>query len=207
VDRSLGIVRPRSPGRKSQSLSSFAPSEKLKADPQPAAPLSCEPGLIPFSPTILSGISPRPAPSPASLAWKIKGEPVPQVGMFLDYNLPVRRETARSQKGDFFKGNGGFAGSGNRNISLYGSIVATVLAGGKGERLRPLTESRAKAAVPFGGLCRLIDFALSNLVKSGVPEVHVIAEHKSRSLTTGLSAVDGGVRPWRTDLHTAGPVM
>src|SRR3712207_7846143 len=47
-------------------------------------------------------------------------------------------------------------------------ILGIVLAGGAGTRLAPLTEDRAKPAVPFGGLYRLIDFALSNLVNAGI---------------------------------------
>ena len=47
-------------------------------------------------------------------------------------------------------------------------ILGIVLAGGEGKRLAPLTLDRAKPAVPFAGLYRLIDFALSNLVNAGV---------------------------------------
>ena len=46
-------------------------------------------------------------------------------------------------------------------------VLAIVLAGGEGKRLMPLTLDRAKPAVPFGGIYRLIDFALSNIVNSG----------------------------------------
>jgi glucose-1-phosphate adenylyltransferase len=47
-------------------------------------------------------------------------------------------------------------------------VVAFVLAGGMGRRLLPLTQTRAKPAVPFGGKYRIIDFALSNLINSGI---------------------------------------
>ena len=47
-------------------------------------------------------------------------------------------------------------------------VVALVLAGGKGARLEPLTRDRAKPAVPFGGVYRIIDFALSNCINSGL---------------------------------------
>ncbi|WP_279193447.1 sugar phosphate nucleotidyltransferase, partial [Corynebacterium stationis] len=47
------------------------------------------------------------------------------------------------------------------------NVLAIVLAGGEGKRLFPLTEDRAKPAVPFGGSYRLIDFVLSNLVNAG----------------------------------------
>jgi glucose-1-phosphate adenylyltransferase len=61
-------------------------------------------------------------------------------------------------------------------------ILGIVLAGGAGKRLAPLTADRAKPAVPFGGLYRLIDFALSNLVNSGVRRIAVLTQYKSHSL-------------------------
>jgi glucose-1-phosphate adenylyltransferase len=57
-----------------------------------------------------------------------------------------------------------------------------VLAGGKGSRLAPLTDDRAKPAVPFAGLYRLIDFALSNLVNAGYLRIAVLTQYKSHSL-------------------------
>ena len=68
----------------------------------------------------------------------------------------------------------------------YGSggqrVLAIVLAGGEGKRLMPLTADRAKPAVPFGGIYRLIDFALSNVVNSGYLKVVVLTQYKSHSL-------------------------
>ena len=61
-------------------------------------------------------------------------------------------------------------------------VLAIVLAGGEGKRLMPLTEVRAKPAVPFGGHFRLIDFALSNLVNSGYLKTVVLTQYKSHSL-------------------------
>lgn len=61
-------------------------------------------------------------------------------------------------------------------------IFTMVLAGGKGERLFPLTEQRAKPAVPFGGKYRIIDFTLSNCVNSGLRKVAVLIQYKSHSL-------------------------
>jgi glucose-1-phosphate adenylyltransferase len=61
-------------------------------------------------------------------------------------------------------------------------ILGIVLAGGEGKRLAPLTADRAKPAVPFGGLYRLIDFALSNLVNAGVLRIAVLTQYKSHSL-------------------------
>ena len=61
-------------------------------------------------------------------------------------------------------------------------VLAIVLAGGEGKRLMPLTTDRAKPAVPFGGMYRLVDFALSNLVNSGYLKVIVLTQYKSHSL-------------------------
>ena len=61
-------------------------------------------------------------------------------------------------------------------------VLAIVLAGGEGKRLMPLTADRAKPAVPFGGIYRLIDYALSNVVNSGYLQVVVLTQYKSHSL-------------------------
>ena len=61
-------------------------------------------------------------------------------------------------------------------------VLGIVLAGGEGKRLSPLTLDRAKPAVPFGGLYRMIDFALSNLVNAGVLRIAVLTQYKSHSL-------------------------
>ncbi len=56
------------------------------------------------------------------------------------------------------------------------------MAGGKGERLSPLTKDRAKPAVPFGGIYRIIDFTLSNCINSGIRRIHILVQYKSMSL-------------------------
>ncbi|RPI23807.1 MAG: glucose-1-phosphate adenylyltransferase [Actinobacteria bacterium] len=61
-------------------------------------------------------------------------------------------------------------------------VIAIVLAGGEGKRLFPLTRDRAKPAVPFGGIYRLIDFVLSNLVNGGFRRITVLTQYKSHSL-------------------------
>ncbi|NLI18217.1 MAG: glucose-1-phosphate adenylyltransferase [Actinomycetales bacterium] len=66
-------------------------------------------------------------------------------------------------------------------------VLAIVLAGGEGKRLMPLTADRAKPAVPFGGIYRLIDFALSNLVNSGYLKIVVLTQYKSHSLDRHVS--------------------
>ncbi len=66
-------------------------------------------------------------------------------------------------------------------------VLGIVLAGGEGKRLMPLTEDRAKPAVPFGGSYRLIDFALSNLVNAGYLKCAVLTQYKSHSLDRHIS--------------------
>ncbi|WBU38582.1 glucose-1-phosphate adenylyltransferase [Homoserinibacter sp. YIM 151385] len=66
-------------------------------------------------------------------------------------------------------------------------IFGIVLAGGEGKRLMPLTADRAKPAVPFAGGYRLIDFALSNLVNSGLRQLVVLTQYKSHSLDRHVS--------------------
>jgi glucose-1-phosphate adenylyltransferase len=66
-------------------------------------------------------------------------------------------------------------------------IFGIVLAGGEGKRLMPLTADRAKPAVPFGGQYRLIDFALSNLINSGLRQIVVLTQYKSHSLDRHVS--------------------
>jgi glucose-1-phosphate adenylyltransferase len=65
-------------------------------------------------------------------------------------------------------------------------ILAMILAGGKGERLHPLTLHRAKPAVPFGGIYRIIDFTLSNCINSGIRKIAVLTQYKSLSLDKHL---------------------
>ena len=67
------------------------------------------------------------------------------------------------------------------------SVLGIVLAGGAGTRLAPLTDDRAKPAVPFGGVYRLVDFALSNLVNSGIRKICVLTQYKSHSLDRHIS--------------------
>jgi len=61
-------------------------------------------------------------------------------------------------------------------------VLGIVLAGGEGKRLSPLTVDRAKPAVPFGGIYRLVDFVLSNLVNAGYLKIVVLTQYKSHSL-------------------------
>ncbi|MCX6098833.1 MAG: sugar phosphate nucleotidyltransferase, partial [Candidatus Bipolaricaulota bacterium] len=61
-------------------------------------------------------------------------------------------------------------------------ILTFILAGGRGERLLPLTRDRAKPAVPFGGHYRIIDFALSSCVHSDLRRIFVLTQYKSLSL-------------------------
>ncbi len=70
--------------------------------------------------------------------------------------------------------------------AMQKSVLAMVMAGGRGQRLHPLTASRAKPAVPFGGQYRIIDFVLSNLVNSGIYSIYVLTQFKSQSLNEHL---------------------
>jgi glucose-1-phosphate adenylyltransferase len=71
----------------------------------------------------------------------------------------------------------------NRYISLLTKqTVALILAGGRGSRLKQLTDWRAKPAVPFGGKFRIIDFPLSNCINSGIRRIGVLTQYKSHSL-------------------------
>jgi glucose-1-phosphate adenylyltransferase len=65
-------------------------------------------------------------------------------------------------------------------------VLTFILAGGKGERLDPLTRDRAKPAVPFGGIYRIIDFTLSNCINSGLRRIYVLIQYKSFSLQKHL---------------------
>ena len=73
-----------------------------------------------------------------------------------------------------------------QSLDLPRRAVALVLAGGRGSRLRNLTDSRAKPAVYFGGKFRIVDFALSNCMNSGIRRIGVITQYKSHSLLRHL---------------------
>jgi glucose-1-phosphate adenylyltransferase len=66
-------------------------------------------------------------------------------------------------------------------------VFGMVLAGGEGKRLMPLTTDRAKPAVPFAGSYRLVDFALSNLINSGLRRIVVLTQYKSHSMDRHIS--------------------
>lgn len=74
---------------------------------------------------------------------------------------------------------------------MHESVLTMILAGGEGTRLYPLTRDRAKPAVPFGGMYRIIDFVLSNFINSGFMRIKVLTQYKSESLNKHIS------RGWR----------
>src|SRR5271167_1151264 len=77
--------------------------------------------------------------------------------------------------------------------------MAYVLAGGRGSRLLELTDVRAKPAVPFGGKSRIIDFALSNALNSGIRRIAVATQYKAHSLIRHLQRGWNFFRPERNE--------
>lgn len=61
-------------------------------------------------------------------------------------------------------------------------IIAFIMAGGEGKRLRPLTDRRSKPAMPFGGRYRIIDFVLSNMINSDIRSIYLLVQYKAQSL-------------------------
>ena len=82
-------------------------------------------------------------------------------------------------------------------------VVALILAGGQGDRLSVLSEERAKPAVIFGGRYRIIDFALGNVVNSGISRVGVLTQYRPRSLNDHI----GTGRPWDLDRQGGGVTL
>ena len=81
-----------------------------------------------------------------------------------------------------------------------GNVLAVILAGGQGERLSLLSDKRAKPAVPFAGKYRIIDFALSNCVNSGITDVAVLTQYRPHSLHDHI----GIGKPWDLDRQKGG---
>lgn len=77
-------------------------------------------------------------------------------------------------------------------------VLSIILGGGKGSRLYPLTELRAKPAVPFGGKSRLIDIAISNCINSGFRKIYILTQFESESLNFHVS------RSYRFDIFSKG---
>jgi len=82
-------------------------------------------------------------------------------------------------------------------------VLAVILAGGQGERLSLLSQKRAKPAVPFAGKYRIIDFALSNCVNSGISDVAVLTQYRPHSLHDHI----GIGKPWDLDRQKGGVYM
>src|SRR5258706_11989028 len=80
------------------------------------------------------------------------------------------------------------------------NVLAIILAGGQGERLSLLSQKRAKPAVPFAGKYRIIDFALSNCVNSGISDVAVLTQYRPHSLHDHI----GIGKPWDLDRQKGG---
>ena len=78
-------------------------------------------------------------------------------------------------------------------------MLAVVLAGGNGTRLRPLTAEHAKPALPFAAGYRIVDFVLGNLVNSGITSIHVLMQYKPQSLIEHIRSA------WARDPGRMGP--
>src|SRR5271169_3905262 len=85
--------------------------------------------------------------------------------------------------------------SGSTQHRLTRRALALVLAGGRGRRLKQLTDRRAKPAVFFGGKFRIIDFALSNCINSGVRRIGILSQYKAHSLLRHLQMGWSFLRP------------
>jgi glucose-1-phosphate adenylyltransferase len=72
------------------------------------------------------------------------------------------------------------ASSGRYVSRLTGGTLAMIMAGGRGERLKGLTEHRCKPATPFGGKFRIVDFVLSNCVNSGIRKIALLTQYKGQ---------------------------
>ena len=86
---------------------------------------------------------------------------------------------------------------------MSSAVLTLILAGGEGERLSILSQVRAKPGVPFGGKYRIIDFALSNAVNSGLTDVAVLTQYAPRSLIDHI----GVGRPWDLDRSRGGVTL
>jgi len=86
------------------------------------------------------------------------------------------------------------------NLTMKKKIIAMILAGGQGSRLKKLTKDVAKPAVPFGGKYKIIDFPLSNCVNSGIDTVGVLVQYKPFLLNKHI----GVGSPWDLDVEGAG---
>lgn len=79
-------------------------------------------------------------------------------------------------------------------------VIAVILGGGRGERLKPLTNHRAKPAVPFGGKYRLVDIPISNCLHAGIKRIYCLTQYKSASLNRHVSDT------YRFDMFSSGHV-
>src|SRR5439155_22764811 len=112
--------------------------------------------------------------------WRAESPPVATGGL-LPRPLPVRRPAGHND----YLSRPGWGTTAPTEAGMR-SVLTVILAGGKGTRLEPLTRDRAKPAVPFGGLYRIVDFTLSNCINSGLRKVLVLTQFKSRSLDRHL---------------------
>src|SRR5659263_429251 len=82
-------------------------------------------------------------------------------------------------------------------------MIAMILAGGQGSRLKMLTKNTAKPAIPFGGKYKIIDFTLSNCSNSGIDTVGVLTQYQPLSLNSHIGI---GI-PWDLDRNSGGVML
>ena len=105
----------------------------------------------------------------------------------LGYETAVRRSVQRHKIAPMPR-QPARASSGRYVSRLTGGTLAVIMAGGRGERLKALTEHRCKPATPFGGKFRIIDFVLSNCVNSGIRQISILTQYKAQSLIQHVRA-------------------
>src|SRR6266540_2903149 len=102
-----------------------------------------------------------------SLAGRVDSNVTQEDRSSLEHTMP--RQPARASSGRYVS-------------RLTGGTLAVIMAGGRGERLKALTETRCKPATPFGGKFRIVDFVLSNCVNSGIRQISILTQYKAQSL-------------------------
>src|SRR5579863_6446130 len=143
----------------------------------------------------------RMLPDMAAAAWEISAGSRPAASHLTDFLL-LRKSWCRLWRPSSFNAKAGrpmAAASPPSGSPFVRHAMAYVLAGGRGSRLMELTDKRAKPAVYFGGKSRIIDFALSNALNSGIRRIAVATQYKAHSLIRHLQRGWNFYRPERNE--------